>query len=63
MDPLLSLGSLSSNIEHSVGEVTDDESCLGDTGGLDTRAQDILVTGGVVGGGDTVDGIEVAVVC
>jgi hypothetical protein len=38
MDPLLSLGSLSSDIEHAVGKIADDECGFGDTGGFYTRA-------------------------
>ena len=60
VNPLLSLGSLTTNVEHTVGEIADDESSLGDTGSLDTRAEHILVGREVVGLGDTVNGIEVA---
>lgn len=60
VNPLLSLGSLTTNVEHAVGEITDDESSLGDTGSLDTGAEHILVGREVVGLGDTVNGIEVA---
>lgn len=60
VDPLLSLGTLSTNVEHAVGELFDDEGGLGDTGGLDTRAEDILVVWQVVGLGDARDGVEVA---
>ena len=38
MDPFLSLGSLTSDIEHAVGKLTDDESSLGDTSGLHSRS-------------------------
>ena len=55
VDPLLSLGTLATNVEHAVGQVTDDEGSLGDTSGLDTRPEDILVIGDVVGGGDAVN--------
>ena len=60
VNPLLTLGSLTADVEHPVGQIADDECGLGDTGGLDTRAEDILVSGEVVGLGDTVNGIEVA---
>lgn len=43
MDPLLSFRTLSTNIEHSVGKVPNDECGLGNTSGLDTRSEDILV--------------------
>ena len=36
VDPLLSLRSLTSYIEHSIGEFADDEGGLGDASGLDT---------------------------
>lgn len=55
VDPLLSLRSLTTDVEHAVGQVADDEGSLGDTGGLDTRAQDVLVVGDVVGGGDAIN--------
>lgn len=61
MNPLLTLRTLTTDIEHAVGKIADDESRLGNTGGLDTRAKDILVVGNVVGLGDTVYRIEVAV--
>lgn len=38
VDPFLSLGSLASNIEHTVGKLANDESGLGDTGGLHSRS-------------------------
>src|SRR5690242_1277704 len=60
VDPLLALRSLTTNVEHAVGQVADDEGSLGDTSCLDTRAQDILVVGNVVGGGDAVNRVEVA---
>ena len=37
VDPLLPLGSLTSYIEHAVGELTDDERRLGYASGLDAR--------------------------
>lgn len=60
VDPLLSLGSLTTDVEHSVGEIADDEGGLGDTGSLDTRTEDILVGRKIIGLGDTVNGIKVA---
>lgn len=61
VNPLLSLGSLATNVEHAVGQIADDESGLGDTGSLNTGAEDILVSGEVVGLGDAVNGVKVAV--
>ena len=37
MNPLLPLGSLTTNIKHAVGELADDECGLSDTSGLDSR--------------------------
>jgi hypothetical protein len=51
---------LATDIEHAVSEVADDEGGLGDTSGLDTRSQNVLVIGNVVRGGNAVDRIEVA---
>jgi len=59
MNPLLSLRSLSTYVEHSVCEVADDEGCLGDTSSLDTRSKDILIVGHVITLGDTLDVVEV----
>lgn len=59
VDPLLTFGSLTTNIEHTVGQVANDESSLGDTGGLDTGAEHILVIGHVVRLSDPVNGVEV----
>ena len=55
VDPLLSLRSLTTDIEHTVGEVADDERGLSDTSCLDTRSKNILVVGDVVRGGDAVN--------
>ena len=63
MDPLLSLGTLSTDIKHAVSKVADDKGGFRDTRGLDTRSKDILVVGNVVWSGDTVDRVKVAVGC
>lgn len=60
VNPLLPLGSLATNVEHPVSELPDDERRLRDTGRLDTRPQDILIVGHVVGRSDTGDVVEVA---
>jgi hypothetical protein len=60
VDPLLSLRSLSSHIEHAVGEISNDEGGLGNTSGLDTGSENILVVGHVIGLSDTVDVVKVA---
>lgn len=60
VDPLLALRTLTTNIEHTVCQVANNERGLGDTGGLDTRTEDILVTWQVVGLGNAVDGVKVA---
>jgi hypothetical protein len=59
VNPLLTLGSLTTDIEHAVGQIANDEGGLGDTSGLDTRAEDILVSGEVVGLSNAVNSIEV----
>jgi hypothetical protein len=48
VDPFLSFGTLTSDIEHSVGEVLDVEGCFGDTGRLDSSAQYVLVGGEII---------------
>lgn len=63
VNPLLSLRSLTTDIEHSVGEITDDEGSLGDTSSLDTGAKDILVVRHVIRSSDTGDVVEVAKCC
>lgn len=60
VNPLLTLRSLSTNVKHSVGEVANNESSLGDTSRLDSRSENILVIGDVVGLSDAVYRIEVA---
>jgi hypothetical protein len=62
VDPLLSLGTLTTDVKETVVEVTDVEAGFSDTGGLDTGSQDVLVGREVVWGGDTVDGLKVAVI-
>lgn len=59
MDPLLTLGTLSTDIEHAVRQVTNDEGGLGDTSSLDTGAEDILIVGDVVGLCNAVNRVEV----
>jgi len=60
VNPLLTLRTLTTHVEHPVRQIADDEGGLGDTGSLDTRAEDILVGGEVVWLGDAVNGIKVA---
>lgn len=55
VNPLLTLGTLTPDIEHAVCKVTNNECGLGDTGSLDTGTEDILVGGKVVGLGDTLN--------
>ncbi len=57
--PFLSLRSLASNVEHTVGELADDEGGLSDASSLDSRSKYILVVGEVVGLCDAADGVEV----
>jgi hypothetical protein len=60
VNPLLSFRSLSTNVEHSVGQVLDDEGGFRDTSGLDTRSQDILVIGKIIVGSNSFDRVEIA---
>lgn len=60
VDPLLTLRTLTTNVEHSVGQVANNEGSFGDTGSLDTGAEDILVSGKVVGLSNALHGIKVA---
>lgn len=63
VNPLLAFRALTTNVEHSIREFADDEGRLGNTGGLDTRPENILIVGHVIGSGDTGDVIEIAVRC
>ena len=60
VNPLLTFGTLSSDIKHSVCELADNEGSLGDTSGLNTRSQDILVVWHVVVLCDSGNIVEVA---
>lgn len=60
MNPLLALGSLSTNIEHSVGEVANDKCGLSDTCSLYSRSKDILVVRNVVGLSNAIYRVKVA---
>lgn len=60
MYPFLALRSLSSYVEHAVGEVLDDEGGFRNACGLDTGSEHILVIGYVVMGCDALDRIKVA---
>lgn len=60
MDPLLTLGTLTTDVEHAVGKIANDEGSLGDTGRLDTGAENILVVGNVVRLSNAVYRVEVA---
>jgi hypothetical protein len=60
VNPLLTLGTLTTDVEHAVGQIANDEGGLGNTGGLDTRAENILVGGEVIGLSDAVNSVEVA---
>lgn len=60
VNPLLTFGTLTTDVEHAVSEVANDEGGLGDTGGLDTRTENILIAGEVVGLSNALDGVKVA---
>jgi len=59
MDPLLSLRTLSSNIKHAICKVTNDESSLRDSSGLDTGTKNILIVRHIVVLGDTLNVVKV----
>lgn len=60
VNPFLPLRTLTTNVEHPVGQVANDEGSFRDTGSLDTRTEDILVSGEVVGLSNAFNGIKVA---
>lgn len=60
VNPLLTLGSLTTHIEHHVGQITNHKARLGNTRGLNTRPEYILVCRDVVRLGNPIDRIEVA---
>jgi hypothetical protein len=60
MNPLLSLGSLATNIKHTIRKVLNNESRFGDTGSLDSRSEHILIVGKVIVRSNAVDRVEIA---
>lgn len=60
-DPFPALRALATDIEHAVGQVADQKGRLIDARGLDARPEHVLVCGCVVGLGDPVNGVEVAI--
>lgn len=60
VDPLLPFRTLTTDVEHPVGQVANNEGSFGDTGGLDTGTENILVCGEIVGLSNTLHGIKVA---
>ena len=60
VNPLLTFGTLSTDIEHTVGKIANDEGGLGDTGGLDTGTENILVVRSVIRAGNAIDRVKVA---
>lgn len=60
VNPLLTFGTLTTNVEHAVGEVANNESGLGDTGCLDTRTENVLVAGKIIGLSNALNGVKVA---
>jgi len=54
VDPFLSLGSLSTNVKHAISQILNDEGGFCDTGGFDSRPEDVLVIWHVVMGSDAV---------
>lgn len=59
VNPLLTLRSLATHVEHAVGQIANNEGGLGDTSGLDTRAENILVSGEIVGLSNAVNRVKV----
>ena len=57
--PLLPLRSLTSDVEHAVCELADDESSLSDASGLHSRSKHILVVREVVWLCDSTNGVEI----
>ena len=57
--PLLPLRSLTSDIEHAVCKLADDESSLSDASGLHSRSEYVLVVGEVIWLCDSADRVEV----
>lgn len=60
VNPLLSLRTLTTDVEHAVGQVTNDECRLGNTSCLDTRAENILIIGHIIGSSNTSNVVKVA---
>lgn len=61
MYPFLSFRSLTTNIVHAVGQLSNVEGSLGDASGLDSRAKDVLIVGNVVGLRNARDRVEITV--
>lgn len=60
VDPLLSLRTLSSDIKHSIGKISDNEGGLGDSSGLDSRTKNILVIWHIIRLGNALNIVKVA---
>ena len=59
VDPLLSLGALTSHIEHAVGQLANNKCGLSDASGLDTRSEDVLVIREIVRLGNPANRLEI----
>jgi hypothetical protein len=59
MNPFLSLATLTADVKHAIGQVTNDKNSLCDTGRLDSRPQNILIAGKEVTLANTINGIKV----
>lgn len=60
MDPFLTFTPLTSNVEEAICEFSYPEHCLGYTGSLDTRTQNVLIGRHVAGMCHTLDRIKIA---
>ena len=60
VDPLLPFGTLTTDVEHPVCQIANDECGFSDTGSLHTGTEDILVCREIIGLSDALDGIKVA---
>jgi hypothetical protein len=61
VNPLLSFGTLTTYIEHTIGQVTNNKRGFSDTSSLDARSKDILITWSVLRMANAIYGIKVAV--
>lgn len=61
MNPLLSFRALTTDIKHAVSQVTNNEGSFGNTGCLNARSKNVLITWSVTGVANAIYGIKVAI--